>query len=140
MWLDRLKELKADTKMSCKDIADKSLYSERTVIRIFSGENTHPNIDTIAKIAKVLGSSLEDIFSETKMIIGEQTLAELQKQIEIVTAENQMLTAENAVLKDRINTLVADNNLMSLQLKHKDEIISIHNYYNRLKTQDGEII
>ena len=133
MWLDRLKELKKESKMSCKDIADKSLYSERTVIRIFSGENTHPNIDTIAKIAKVLGSSLEEIFSETKMVVGDQSLADLQKQIEVVTAENQMLTAENAVLKDRINTLVADNNLMTLQLKHKDEIIALHNYYNKRK-------
>lgn len=136
MWLDRLKELKKTSKLSCKDIADQALSSERTVTRIFSGENPHPNIDTLARIAKVLNSSLEDIFSETKMVIGEQNLADLQKQVEVVTAENEMLTAENAVLKDRINTLVADNNLLSLQLKHKEEIIAIHNYYNKLKTQE----
>lgn len=136
MWLDRLKELKKESKLSCKDIADQALYSERTVTRIFSGENPHPNIDTIAKIAKVLGSSLEDVFSETKMVIGDQSLANLQEKFALITAENEMLTAENAVLKDRINTLVADNNLLTLQLKHKEEIIAIHNYYNKLKTQE----
>lgn len=136
MWLDRLKELKNKSKLSCKDISDQALCSERTVARIFSGENEHPNIDTIAKIAKVLGSSLEDVFSETKMVIGDQDLATIQEKLSIVSAENEMLTAENAVLKDRVSTLVAETNLMTLQLKHKDEIIALHNYYNKLKSVD----
>jgi transcriptional regulator with XRE-family HTH domain len=140
MWLDRLKELKNKSKLSCKDISDQALCSERTVTRIFSGENEHPNIDTIAKIAKVLGSSLEDVFSETKMVIGDQDLATIQEKLSIVAAENEMLTAENAVLKDRVSTLVAETNLMTLQLKHKDEIIALHNYYNKLKTKDENIL
>lgn len=47
-----------------------------------------------------------------------------------------MIAAENAVLKEKIAALTAENNLLSMQLKHKEEIIAIHNYYNKLKSSD----
>lgn len=138
MWLDRLKELKKETEMSCKQIAEQTLLSERTIIRIFNGDNDHPYIDYIDKIAKVLGSSLEDVFSETKMVIGDQSLATTQDSLAMLTAEHEMVVAENAVLKERVSALVAENNLLTMQLKHKEEIIALHNYYNKLKSSEKE--
>ena len=136
MWLDRLKELKKQTGLSNKQIAERTFSSEKTIHRIFSGENDNPYIDTLDRIAKAFGSSLDFIFSDTKVVIGEQDLATTKEELDVVTAERDLLAAENAILKERVTTLMADNNFLSLQLKHKEEIIAIHNYYNKLKLSD----
>ena len=47
-----------------------------------------------------------------------------------------MVLAENTILKDKVATLTAEIELLNMQLKHKEEIIAIHNYYNKLKTQE----
>lgn len=136
MWLDRLKELKTQTSMSYKQIAELTYSSEKTIYRIFSGENDNPYIDTLDRIAKALGSSLDYIFSDTKVVIGEQNLATTQEDLAVTSAERDLVVAENAVLKEKVAALTAENSLLSLQLKHKEEIIAIHNYYNKLKVSD----
>lgn len=136
MWLDRLKELKKQTGLSNKQIADKTFSSEKTIHRIFSGENDNPYIDTLDRIAKALGSSLDYVFSDTKVVIGEQSLATTQEDLAVASAERDLIAAENAVLKEKIAALTAENNLLGMQLKHKEEIIAIHNYYNKLKSSD----
>lgn len=136
MWLDRLKELKAQTGLSNKAIAELTFSSEKTIHRIFTGENDNPYIDTLDRIAKALGSTLDYIFSDTKVVIGEQNLATLQENLAVVEAERDMVLAENAVLKEKVSALTAENNLLSLQLKHKEEIVAIHNYYLKLNTSE----
>lgn len=138
MWLDRLKELKKQTGMSNKQIAEMTFSSEKTIHRIFSGENDNPYIDTLDRIAKALGSTLDYIFSDTKVVIGEQTLATTKEDLDVTTAERDLIAAENAVLKEKVAALTAENNLLSLQLKHKEEIIAIHNYYIKLKSADSK--
>lgn len=134
MWLDRLIELKKQTGLSNKQIAERTFSSEKTIHRIFSGENDNPYIDTLDRIAKALDSSLDYIFTDTKVVIGEQSLATTQEDLAVASAERDMIAAENAVLKEKIAALTAENNLLSMQLKHKEEIIAIHNYYNKLKS------
>lgn len=136
MWLDRLIELKKQTGMSNKQIAELTFSSEKTIHRIFCGENDNPYIDTLDRIAKALGSSLDYIFSDTKVVIGEQNLATTQEDLAVTSAERDLVVAENAVLKEKVAALTAENSLLSLQLKHKEEIIAIHNYYNKLKVSD----
>ena len=65
MWLEKLREAKGKSGMSVKQIAEKSQISEKTVARIFAGGVSRPYLDTLGDIATVLGSSLEEIFSET---------------------------------------------------------------------------
>ena len=143
MWLDRLKELKEQQNLSNKQIAEKMLVSERTINRIFNGENDHPYIDHIDEIAKVLGTALGDVFAEAKAVIATETVAVLQENVEAVTAEKELVVAEKElanveinVLKDKVAALTAENDLLKMQLKHKDEIISLHNYYNKLKATE----
>jgi transcriptional regulator with XRE-family HTH domain len=143
MWLDRLKELKEQQNLSNKQIAEKMLVSERTINRIFNGENDHPYIDHIDKIAKVLGTTLGDVFAEAKAVVATETVAVLQENVEAVTAEKELVVAEkelsdaeNNVLKDKVAALTAEVELLKMQLKHKDEIIALHNYYNKLKTTE----
>ena len=103
MWLDRLQELKKETKMTTREVAEKSNLPERTVKRLFAGETDSPYADTLHRIVSAMGGSLDDI-----------------------------LAVELSLLKDKYTTLSAEVNLLNLKLAHKDEIIALHNYYNKL--------
>ena len=133
MWLDNLKELKKTKGMSVKQIAEKTNLPERTVTRIFSGDTDNPYVDTLHRIVTVLGGSLDDILADTKMVVGEQNLVTLQENVDVVTAERDLIVAENAILKDKVVMLTAENDRLKLEIMHKDEIIALHNYYNKLK-------
>lgn len=133
MWLENLKELKKAKGMSTKQIAEKTNLPERTVARILSGDTDNPYVDTLHRIVTVLGGSLDDILADTKMVVGEKNLATLQENVDVVSAERDLLKAENSILKDKISALTSENDLLKLQLAHKDEIIALHNYYNKLK-------
>lgn len=132
MWLDNLKELKAKTGMSSKQIAEKTNLPERTVARIFSGDTDNPYVDTLRRIVAVLGGSLDDIFAESKTVVAGQDLVALQSEVERLTAENGLLSVENSVLKDKVASLTAESDLLRLKLEHKEEIIALHNYYKTL--------
>ena len=135
MWLDNLKELKKKSGMSSKQIAEKTNLPERTVVRIFSGDTDNPYVDTLRRIVAVLGGTLDDLFAESKIVVGNQNLAALQSEVETLTAENSMLAAENVILKDKNVSLSAENDLLRMKLEHKEEIISLHNYYKTLLTK-----
>ena len=117
MWLDNLKELKAKSGMSSKRIAELTTLPERTVIRIFSGDTDNPYVDTLRRIVVVLGGSLDDIFAESKTVVGDKNLATLQGEVDKLTTEVDRLTVENIKL--------------NAELKHKEEIIALHDYYKR---------
>lgn len=136
MWLDNIKELKKRTGMSVKQIAEKTNLPERTINRIFSGDTDNPYVDTLHRIVTVLGGSLDDILADTKVVVGEQNLAALQQNVNIVTAERDLIIAENTMLKEKVVALTSENELLKLKLMHKDELLALHNYYNKLKTND----
>ena len=132
MWLDRLQELKKETKMTTREVAEKSNLPERTVKRVFAGETDSPYADTLHRIVSAMGGSLDDILADTKVVVGNHTLASLQESVDKLTAERDMLAVELSLLKDKYTTLTAEVNLLNLKLAHKDEIIALHNYYNKL--------
>lgn len=133
MWLDKLKDLKKRSGMSTKQIADKTNMSERTVTRILSGETYAPGIDKLRDIVYAMGGSLDDILDESDFHLP-TPLAEALKT-ENTTLQNAVndLTAENVRLKDENAALKVEIDRLRLILEHKEEIISLHNYYNKLK-------
>ena len=133
MWLDNLKDLKKQSGMSAKQIAEKTNLPERTVSRIFSGDTENPYMDTLRRIVDVLGGSLDDIFVESKVRVANTDLITLQAEYDKLAAETSDLRAENVTLKDKVVTLEVELDRLRLTLEHKEEIISLHNYYNKLK-------
>lgn len=133
MWLDNLKQLKKQQNMSSKQIAELTSLPERTVCRIFSGETDNPYVDTLHRIVTVLGGSLDDILADTKVVVATESLVEVKENANVVEAERDLVAAENALLKDKVAALTAENDMLKMQLLHKDEIIALHNYYNKLK-------
>lgn len=134
MWLDNLKDLKKEKGMSVKQIAEATNLPERTVSRIFSGDTDNPYVDTLHRIVSVLGGSLDSILADTKMVVGDSNLITLQTDIDRLNGELTLISAENAVLKDKVVNLTAENDILRLKLEHKEEIIALHNYYIKQKS------
>ena len=142
MWLENIKELKKAAGMSVKQIAELTNLPERTVTRIFSGDTDNPYVDTLHRIVTVLGGSLDDILADTKVVVGDKNLVELQENVDAVSAEKEtvaaekdLLAVENAILKEKITALTTENEILKMKLLHKEEIIALHNYYNKLKSE-----
>ena len=136
MWLDNLKELKKAKGMTSKQIAELSHLPERTVNRIFSGDTDNPYVDTLHRIVTALDGNLNDIFADTKVVVATESLVEIKENANVVEAERDLITAENAILKDKVATLTAELDMVKMQLKHKEEIIALHNYYIKLKSSE----
>ena len=78
MWLDNLRELRIKAgNPSDKVIAEKSGISTRNVARLFAGEIKTPYAETLDHIVKAMGFTLTDIFSETKVVIGDENHVQL---------------------------------------------------------------
>ena len=129
MWLDNLKELKKSKGMSVKQIADATNLPERTVSRIFSGDTDNPYIDTLHRIVSVLGGSLDNILADTKTVVGDTNLISLQEDNNRLNNELMFLQAEYNILKDKVVSLTTENDMLRMTLEHKEELLSLHNYY-----------
>ena len=133
MWLDNLKELKKKSGMTSKQIADVTKIPESTIKRIFSGETADPYVTTIHRIVVVLGGSLDHILADTNAVLATESLVEAKETAGVAEAERDLLAAENKILKDKVAALTAEVDLLKLKLSHKEELLALHNYYNKLK-------
>lgn len=136
MWLDTLKERRKELGYTVKYIAQEAKLPERTISRIFSGETASPYMDTVIRIANILDIPLDEVFGDSKTVVGGKNYAKLHEEVDNLTAEVErlnselaMISAESAILKDKVVVLTAENDVLRLKLEHKEEIISLHNYY-----------
>ena len=143
MWLEIIKERRKELGYSIKHIAEEAKLTERTTARIFSGETEDPYASNLYRIAAVLDLSLDDILADGPAIVGSKRLNTLQEEnstlaaeVERLTAELALVSAEGAVLKDKIVTLTAENDILRLKLEHKEELLALHNYYIKSKAND----
>lgn len=125
MWLDKLKDLKKQSGMTTKQIADKAKMAERTVARILNGETYAPGIDKLRDIVYAMGGSLDDILDESDFKLPTPEAQALKT--ENITLQNAVndLTDENVRLKDENASLKADLDRLRLTLAHKEEILSL---------------
>lgn len=136
MWLDNLKELKKKSGMSSKQIAEGTLMPERTICRIFNGETSNPTISTLIPIIKFLGGSISEIFADTKAIVGDETLANLQEDKNVISAERDALIAENKILAEKVIVLNKELELTNLKLMYTEKLLATHDFYNKLKPNE----
>lgn len=131
MWIDNLIDLRARRgNPSYKLISEKSKVPERTVTRVFSRDTENPYLDTVIRIIKYgLEGSVEEVFADTKQVVGDEALVKSQGEAEVVAAANDVLSVENDMLKKKVEALSTELELLKKELAHKDEIIALHNYY-----------
>ena len=143
MWLDIIKERRKELGYTIKHISEESKLPERTVSRIFAGDTGLPYADTLYRIAVILDLSLDDILADSKAVVGNKNYVALHEENETLTAEVERLTselalvrAEMSVLNDKVGVLTTENDILRLKLEHKEELLSLHNYYIKLKSND----
>ena len=129
MWLDNLKELRKQTGMSVKHIAEGTNLPERTVTRIFSGETDNPYVDTLHRIVTFLGGSLDDILADTKVVVATESMVEIKENADAIAAQNDLVSVENEMLKTKVMALTTELELVKKELAHKEELLALHNYY-----------
>ena len=132
MWLDNLKELRKSAGMSLHQLAEVTKIPESTVKRIFSGETDNPYVDTIRRLAAALDASLDDIFAESKAVVATERLVDVKESAGVIEAERDLIAAENALLKDKVAALTAEVAMLEREIKHKDELLAVHNFYSKL--------
>lgn len=125
MWRERLIEIKKEKGISTKMISEMSGVSIETVNRIFKSNNIKteaPRIDTIIDVCKALEVEVWEIF-----YIGDKSFVSLTAEIAALRVERDVLLAENAVQKNKIDTL--KDKVETL----KDDMLAVHNYYIKQK-------
>ena len=136
MWLENINELKKKSKLSISDIAKGTLLPERTIARIFSGETENPTITSLIPIVRFLKGSLDEVFADTSAVIGSKNLVELQNELQAIQTDKERLIAENTVLLNKVSVLNAENEIIKMKLRHKEEELqTIYDYYHKLKTE-----
>lgn len=135
-WLKNLIDLKNKTGMTTKQIAEMENLAEKSVSNVFSGKSKSPSVNLIRRIITALGGKWREIFEESDAVIASQDLVTLQAEYDKLQAELATLQAENVSLKEKNVALEVENDRLRLTLEHKEEIIALHNYYNKLKTNN----
>ena len=136
MWLENLKELKKTKGMTTKQIADATKIPESTIKHIFAGETEDPYVSTIHRIVTVLGGSLDHILADTNVVLSNKTLAEVKENAEVVEAERDLVIAELEMLRAKTSAQETEILLLKEQLKHKEEILALINYFAKIKPID----
>lgn len=135
MWLDVIKTLRKDKNLSIKQLAEMTNLPERSIARIFSGDTSNPYMTTLIPIVNALGVSLDYVFSDSKVVVANETVVELQENVETVNSEKDILLAENKILQDKVNNLEKELELTKMKLMHKEELLAVHNFYCKLKSE-----
>ena len=135
MWLDKLNAMKKATNTRTKTLAEGMHLSERTIARMLSGE-TSIDIDQAKEMVAIMGGSLEEIFDGSDFKIPHPETDALQKEIESLKEKIEVLKlaeaaarAEAAAFKEKAAGLDTENDRLRIELKHKEEIITIHTFY-----------
>lgn len=133
MWRERIIETKKAKGISTKMMAEKSRMPAETITRILNSKTEFPRIDTVLDLGESVGLSPWELFAEPTDVANYQNFWALQEEVNVLKADMEVFSNENAALKSKIAELKTYNERLLLELKHKEEIIAIHNYYNKLK-------
>lgn len=125
MFRDKLNAIKKEKGYTNKMISERtpSHIAVETINRALSKTSEeYPRLDTLEEICIALEVELWEIF-----FTGDASFVPTQAEIMSLKTERDMLVMENALLKNRVETLRDKNDAL------KDEIIATHKYYIKLK-------
>ena len=142
MWRVRVIETKKAKGITTKMMSDatESHIPPETITRILNGKTEAPRIDTVLEMGASVGLSPWELFAEPNALIAYQGFLTLQTEFDALKAERDTLVEENAALNADILFLrgelvaaAAENERLRITIAHKDEIIEVHKFYNKLK-------
>ena len=138
MFRERILEEKKRLNLSTKTMVDTSRLqlSEETIRRVLSGKTADPGINAVLDLAETVGLKSYEAFMDATLASEFRAFLELKARSEETEAERIRIIAENESLKATNAGLVDRIRVLEMQLEHKEEIIALHNYYNKLKSTD----
>lgn len=132
MYFERLKKAYEESGLTKKLLAEKANVSEKTIKRILDNPNYRADLDTMTQVSKALNITMQELFSETDVVlIRKDVLAELEEASRFVE-ECRTLSTENISLKDELLSLTKKYEELQTTLRHKEEIIALHESYKVL--------
>lgn len=138
MLRDRVIEEKKKLGVSAKTMSERSKLHlpEETISRFLSGKTADPGLSTALDIADTVGLAPYEAFMDANLAAEFKAFLELKLKSEETEAERIRIVAENDSLKT-INAALTDKiAILEMTLAHKEEIIALHNYYNKLKSNN----
>lgn len=118
-YVEKLKIIKDDKKMTNKQIAELGNIGLSTVIKVFNGDTENPSFETIDRIANVLGVSLDELAGRkptheqpltTPIVETFNSYSELLKdkddRIQELKADKQRLIEDKKSLRKKNNQLL----------------------------------
>jgi hypothetical protein len=135
MFRDRINEEKKRLKISAKTMSCRSKLHlpEETISRVLNAKTQDPGISTVLDMGETVGLAPYELFMDATLAAEFRAFLELKSKSEETEAERIRIVAENESLKTT-NTALADRiSILEMQLKHKEEIIALHEYYNKIK-------
>lgn len=132
MLLNNLKRLKEASKKTFEQIAEESKTPLSTIKHIFSGD-CEPLASTLYRVVQVLDGSLDEVLADTNIVLSPNTLAEVQKNAEVIEAERDLVLEELARLRAKTAEQETEILLLKEKLQHKEEILSLINYFAKVK-------
>lgn len=140
MWREKIIEAKKANNITTKMMSERVRLPDQTITRILSGKTATPRIDTVLDLGASVGLSPTELFSDTTAVLSDKNLSLLQEELDKANAALTALQTEFTSLSEEVTelkvknvTLQAENDILTMKLEHKEEIISLHNYYNSLK-------
>ena len=134
MWLDKIKELKKEKNMSTKQLAEQANLPEKTVCRILSGTTSSPYVDTVQRLAGALGTTLDEVFAESKAVVADSSFKEIKEEVAVVTAEKDLTDTKNKMLEEKVAALTLEVELLKKELLHKEELLAVFNFFTKINS------
>ena len=142
MLLENLKYYKEKSNKTFEQISCESKTPLSTIKNIFSGKH-EPLASTLHRIATTLNTTLDALLADTNVVIVPKSLIEERENVETVEAERDLVSIENEKLKIEIDALKNDLTtretrikLLELELQHKEELIKLHDFYNKIFSRE----
>ena len=130
-WRINLCDLRSKKDMSYKQIAEKENLSEKSVIRVFTGEAKSPGVDLIRKIIHALDGKWSEIFSEGDAVIAPIEL--ITAQIDAEKALDAYSSASDELREEKRKNadLQAEIEKLTLKLEYKQREIDLLERLNK---------
>ena len=130
MWLEKIIETKKAKNISTKMMSEKTLIPAETITRILHGKTEFPRIDTVLELGASVGLTPWELFAETTSIIGDKA------EVDRLNTELALAQAEIAILKEKVTALEGENKLLNIKLEYAEKLVAVHDYYNKLKSNE----
>ena len=132
---DRINEERKKLGISIRMMAERSKMHlpEETISRFLSGKTNDPGMSTVIDIGETVGLEPYEIFMDVTLATEFKAYLSLKSRSEENETARIKILADNELLKTTNFSLTTEIDRLRTEIKYKDEIIAIHNYYNNLK-------